>query len=212
LDACAVFTAFTAAKCRLVARALCRRGRDRSVIARSHFMRTIILAFAALIAAAGCATAQQTPPSPTCAAPEHRAFDFWIGEWDAYVTGTENLAGRSSIKSEDSGCVITEHWTSVQTGTFTGRSLNLYDRASGHWEQFWVDSTGELTHFVGGPIADGMRLVDAANITATQATPQHTRMTFTANPDGSVRQFGESSPDGQTWTADYDFTYRRRAG
>ncbi len=172
-------------------------------------MRHAALALALLCAAP--AALAQTPAPPTCAAPQHRAFDFWIGEWDAYVTGTENLAGRSSIKSEDAGCVITEHWQSVRA-PYSGRSLNIYDRASGQWSQFWTDSTGEVTRFVGGPIEGGaMRLTDPANIAAGQPGPQHTRMTFTPNPDGSVRQHGETSPDGQTWTTSYDFTYRRRA-
>lgn len=174
-------------------------------------MRTIFAAFAVLGVSTSAALAQnQQPTPPTCEAAEHRAFDFWIGEWDAYVTGTENLAGRSSIRSEDSGCVITEHWTSVGA-PYSGRSLNLYDRATGHWEQFWVDSTGEVTRFVGGPHEGGMRLTDPANVTSRSPTPVHTRMTFTPNPDGSVRQHGETSPDGETWTTRYDFTYRRRA-
>jgi hypothetical protein len=38
------------------------------------------------------------------------------------------------------------------------------------------------------------------------------RMTYSPNPDGSVRQHGETSDDGgHTWTPDYDFTYRRAA-
>jgi hypothetical protein len=171
-------------------------------------MSKLAAAVALLFATAPIAAAQTpAPPSPTCEAPEHRAFDFWIGEWDAYVTGTENLAGRSTIAREDTGCVITEHWRSERVA-YTGRSLNLYDRESGKWEQFWVDSTGEVTHFVGGPTATGMQLVDANNRAAGQPAPVHTRMTFTANPDGSVRQFGETSADGVSWAASYDFTYR----
>lgn len=174
-------------------------------------MKHAALALAVLCAAPAALAQTQPPPPPTCAAAEHRAFDFWIGEWDAYVTGTENLAGRSSIKSEDAGCVITEHWQSVRAA-YSGRSLNIYDRANGQWNQFWTDSTGEVTRFVGGPIEGGaMRLTDPANVAAGQAGPAHTRMTFTPNPDGSVRQHGETSPDGAAWTTAYDFTYRRRA-
>jgi hypothetical protein len=170
-------------------------------------MRAILTAFAGALALIPIAVAQTQPaPPPNCSAPEFRAFDFWIGEWDAYVTGTENLAGRSTIAREDDGCVITEHWTSPG---YSGRSLNIYDRTTGHWNQFWVDSTGEATRFVGNPLNGGMQLTDPANInSAVGSTPMHTRMTFTANADGTVRQFGESSPDGEHWTARYDFTYR----
>lgn len=165
---------------------------------------------AAFVLLTACAHAQQAPPqTPTCAAPEYRAFDFWVGEWDAYVAGTENLAGRSSIRSENAGCVITEHWTSPR-GPYTGQSINIYDRVTGQWNQFYADSTGEVTRFVGAPFEGGMRLVDPANISAEQDGPRHTRMTFTPNADGAVRQHGESSTDGVTWTTDYAFIYRRR--
>lgn len=172
-------------------------------------MKHAVLALAVLCAAPAAHAQTQAPAPPACAAAEHRAFDFWIGEWDAYVTGTENLAGRSSIKSEDGGCVITEHWQSVGQ-PYSGRSLNIYDRTTAEWNQFWTDSNGEVTRFVGGPHQGGMRLTDPVNQGAGWEGRIHTRMTFTANPDGSVRQHGETSPDGQTWTSRYDFTYRRR--
>lgn len=155
----------------------------------------------------------QTSPPPNCNAPEHRAFDFWIGEWDVYTTGTNDLAGRSSIRSENGGCVITEQWSSLDGSNYTGRSINIYDRQTGHWEQVYADSTGELTHFVGGPYEGGMRLTDAANVRTgiNNGNPFQVRMTFTANPDGTVRQHGEtSSVGGGAWTSRYDLTYRRR--
>jgi hypothetical protein len=175
-------------------------------------MRTTLIACAALLAlgAAAPAYAQQQQAPPTCDAPEHRAFDFWIGEWDVYRAGADTLVGRSSIRSEDRGCVITEHFTSLGA-PYSGRSLNLYDRATGHWEQFWVDSTGEVTRFVGDAFEGGMRLTDPVNLTARSSTPVHTRMTFTNNPDGSVRQHGEVSADGAAWETRYDLIYRRRA-
>jgi hypothetical protein len=169
----------------------------------------------AAIATIGCASAQTapaapaTPPPPACTSPQHRAFDFWIGEWRAYVTGTENLAGLSTIAREDDGCVITEHWRSQRSG-FTGRSLNIYAADTGHWEQFWADSSGNITHFIGAPIENGMQLTAEDDHVAGAPVPVFNRMTFTRNADGSVRQFGEQSTDrGQTWSAQYDFTYRR---
>lgn len=176
-------------------------------------MVKLVAASLASIILIGCAHAQrQTPaaPPPTCDAPAHRAFDFWLGEWDVYVSGAETLAGRSTIAREDAGCVITEHWRS-QRAQYSGRSLNIYERISGHWEQFWVDSTGDITHFVGGPFERGMRLVAEDDVGPNNAAPVFNRMTFTPNPDGSVRQHGEQSVDrGATWTTTYDFTYRRR--
>ena len=38
-----------------------------------------------------------------------REFDFWIGDWTAYVTGTNNIAGYSRIDMASGGCMILEN-------------------------------------------------------------------------------------------------------
>jgi len=172
-------------------------------------MRLSMIIFAVALVTAPPALAQQAPSPPACASAEHRAFDFWIGEWQAFVTGTDQLAGLSSIRREDDGCVITEHWRS-QRASFTGHSLNVYDAGKRRWEQFWVDSSGDITHFIGNATADGIQLTAEDDIAAGQPAPVFNRMTFTRNADGSVRQHGEVSTDrGRTWASSYDFTYRR---
>jgi hypothetical protein len=170
-----------------------------------------LTAFAALLGLAPAALAQSAQPAPpTCDVSEHRALDFWIGEWDVYVTGGDTLAGRSSIRGEEAGCVITEQWRS-EGSPLTGRSLNVYDRETRRWEQFWVSSAGGLTHFIGAPIENGMVLTaPEARIWFAPGAVFQSRITLTRQPDGSVRQHGETSPDGQTWTTRYDYTYRRR--
>ncbi len=182
------------------------------------FVRQIALIVSAYLTHTGIACAQQTPQPapasqpPACQAASYRAFDFWLGEWRAYVTGTDRLAGLSTIKAEDAGCVITEHWRSQQSLGFTGRSLNTYSAEAKHWEQFWVDSSGDITHFIGGPTADGMVLTAEDDIGPGALDPIFNRMTFTRNADGSVRQRGQASTDrGKTWSDRYDFTYRRAA-
>lgn len=170
----------------------------------------IFLAALIAFAVATPAAAQQPPSTPSCEAHVYRAFDFWIGEWDAFRADTNAPAGRSSIRAEDSGCVITEHWVSLNT-PYSGRSLNIYDRASQNWEQFWVDSSGNRVHFIGGPTESGMRIATAAPVFVSPTQQAYSRITFTNNPDGTVLQHGEQSADGQSWTTSYAFIYRRRA-
>ena len=170
-------------------------------------MRTLF-AVVATLALIAPAHAQQQPQRPSCAGPEYRAFDFWIGEWDAFRADTNAPAGRSSVRAEDAGCVITEHWTSVGQ-PYSGRSLNIYDRASGKWEQFWVDSTGNRVRFVGGPTDAGMRITTEAPVAVSATQQAYSRITFTNNADGTVLQQGEQSTDGQAWTTTFAFTYRR---
>lgn len=168
-----------------------------------------LLTILASTAQAQTQTQTPAPPPPACAGAAHRAFDFWIGQWDAYVSGTETLAGRSVIEAKDAGCVIAEQWTSVRS-PYSGRSLTLLDSTTGQWLQFWVDSGGEITRFVGGPTATGMQFLAPDEAAPGRAGMQTLRMTFTRNPDGSVRQVGETSTDGgRTWAASYDFHYRK---
>lgn len=182
-------------------------------------VRVLLSAFAAALISAASATAQPSsaqpaaapPPMPTCSAAAHHALDFWIGEWDAFRADNNQLSGRSSITASDGGCVINEHWTSLGAGApYTGRSLNTFDASSGKWEQYWADSTGSHIYFVGGTGAAGA--ISMATLAAGPATPgspaQWQRVTLTPLPDGTVRQQGDTSPDGQTWTLSYALIYR----
>ena len=177
------------------------------LLARQITLATVLLATAPPVMAQPPAA-----PPPACTSEQHRAFDFWIGDWEAYVAGTDQLAGLSTISLEDGGCVVTEHWRSQRT-SYSGRSLNIYDAIAGRWEQFWTDSTGDITHFIGQATPSGMQLTAENDTSPSQQGVFSARMTFTHNDDGTVRQFGEISTDGgKTWTASYDFIYRRAKG
>ena len=101
------------------------------------------------------ATPTPPPPLPRCDRPEHRQFDFWVGEWDVRPNGQPESAPtplKNDIRLEDGGCVVTEHWTMPR---MTGRSVNIFDRTRGEWHQTWVDSTGGLHQYWGRADAEG---------------------------------------------------------
>jgi hypothetical protein len=186
-----------------------------SIIGAVHQKSLLVTLLAGTFAARGIATT--TPQgAPTCGSPEHRQFDFWLGEWDVY-SGSQ-LAGTNSITSEHDGCVIAEHW--VGTSGLTGSSLNVYDAATRRWHQTWVDSSGSLL-LLNGRFADGaMRLASDAVSDAHDTDPGSDarrgtldRITWTPNADGTLRQLWEQSTDGgRSWTIAFDGVYRRRAG
>lgn len=179
-------------------------------------MRGALLAFCVPLAVCVSAHAQtQSAPPPNCAAPEHHALDFWIGEWDAFRADNNRLSGHSSITATDGGCVINEHWTSIGAPfPYSGRSLNLYESTAHRWEQFWSDSTGSRVYFVGGAIADGavQMSTPVSSPTGANGAAQWQRVTFTPNADGTVTQQGDTSADGQTWTLSYRLIYRHHQG
>jgi hypothetical protein len=165
-----------------------------------------------LLLFAGTARAQTppVPPPPACTAPEHRQFDFWVGYWDVYPTGKDKLVAHSWIEKLYAGCTIRENWMPLKAAG--GGSLNMYDPADKKWHQTWQDSQNGRVEF-DGAVADG-KMVLVGNWKDANGPGQDalTRMTYTHNADGSVRQFGEQSTDsGKNWSPAFDFTYRKSA-
>jgi len=153
---------------------------------------------------APAATPQQ-PPKP-CASDKYRQFDFWLGSWD--VTEGDKPAGHNEVRLLHGGCVVTESWTSA-TGGFTGSSLNIYDRASDQWHQTWVDTSGTLLELNGD--LQGNEMVLSGRRRGPDGKENTHRITWTPNPDGTVRQHWEVSADGDNWQTLFDGLYHRVA-
>lgn len=156
------------------------------------------------------ASAETTAPPKPCDTPEHRAFDFWVGNWKVSVTGHDDQeAGTNEVKLLHDSCVVEENW--VGRGGMTGQSQNVY--ADGKWHQIWVDNGGGLLTMEGGT-ENGAMVMTTPMPTDWGANPGDKglqRITWTPNSDGSVRQHGERSTDGgKTWETNFDLTYRKK--
>ena len=180
--------------------------------------RLILLASAA---AAGPAAAQtstsstpapapQGPPPPACNSPEHRQFDFWVGRWDVYRTGTDTLVAHSLIESLYGGCAIRENWMPLRGSG--GGSLNSWLPRQGVWRQAWVDSANSWAIFEGG-IEDGAMVISGVwPGAAGPGSEPLVRIRYSREDGGAVRQAGQISTDGgQTWAPSFDLTYRPSA-
>lgn len=161
-----------------------------------------------IILAALLQTSPTPPPPQPCAASDHRQFDFWVGDWDVSPTGVKQVIAHSKIESLYAGCAIRENWMPLKGGG--GGSLNSYDPGSKRWRQTWVDSSNSRVEFVGGLVGEKMVLVGDWKGVNGPGKDAIIRMTYSRNPDGSVRQLGEQSVDmGLSWQPNFDFTYRR---
>ena len=164
--------------------------------------------FISAISIAACLPAfAQEPNKPSCAASEHRQFDFWLGEWS--VTNPDgSLAGHNSIRQEMGQCVLHERWQSA-TSPFNGESFNTFDAARGVWHQTWVDNSGLLLLLEGGLIGESMLLQGS---TGGTQSPQLQKITWTPNKNATVRQHWQtSSDDGKTWKTAFDGLYSPKA-
>ena len=162
-----------------------------------------------LIALAIAVAVQSAPPPPVdCTDANHRAFDFWIGDWAVSQTGGTAVIAKSKIE-KIVGCAISETYDQTmgpggRPVDYHGRSISSYVPAEGGWRQYYVDNGGAAVSLTGG-------IVNGAMVLSNKLPVGDSRMTLTANPDGSVRQHGELSTDGgKNWSTTFDFTYRKR--
>lgn len=171
------------------------------------------LAFFCLVAptlAQEQAATPKTPPKPICETMDaFNHFDFWLGEWNVYTNDEErSFQGTNAITKHHQNCLIMEHWTNAQGGT--GRSMNYYDAVEEQWRQLWV-AGGYSIDYTGGLDETGsMALVGKINYYQTGKSNAF-RGTWTANADGSVRQFFEQKDDETgEWRVWFDGLYIRK--
>ena len=146
-------------------------------------------------------TAQQ---NTSCTTPEHRQFDFWLGDWEV-KSPKGNIVGTNLITSEFGGCVLQEHWTNTQGNL--GSSFNIFSSSDQKWHQAWVDDGGTFLNLI-GEFKDGkMVLVDAASVVTNRIT-----WNLVDGDTDRVRQHWEQTQDGgKTWTTAFDGLYIRKA-
>lgn len=150
------------------------------------------------------AYAQQGP----CDTDGHHQFDFWVGEWAVYKTGTDTLVGHNTVRRILGGCVIEENWAG-STG-FEGKSLNTYNPRDSTWNQVWADQSGATYHFTGRREGDSMKL-RGATISRKGEPVQFTLDFHYAPQKDTVRQVWQVSKDeGAHWQVIFDGEYRRR--
>jgi hypothetical protein len=151
-------------------------------------------------AASSLLAAQETAPTPApkaCAAAEHRQFDFWIGDWDAYdLSDTAQAVARIQVTPIMGGCVLREVYD--QGDGLNGESFSLWDAPRKRWHQSWVTNRGSLLLLEGR--LEGPRMV----LTAPEWKPDGSSTLLRGMwwPDGeNVRHKADRSSDkGKTWS------------
>jgi len=153
------------------------------------------------------APVQTQVPATACNSAAFRQFDFWKGNWE--VTSGGQPAGTNSIYPILDGCALQENWLGAGEGGISGNSFNIYDQATGRWHQTWVDSSGALLQLNGG-LVDGVMVLSGERPARDGSANVLHKISWTPNPDGSVRQLWEASKDdGESWSVLFDGLYTR---
>lgn len=136
----------------------------------------------------------------------YRHFDFWLGEWDVMVNGRK--VGDNSITMAKGGCAVHENYKTA--GNYAGQSINFYDPIDKKWHQHWVGSSGDVYNYLETKREPGL-LQFESKFMRPSGNISLSRLTFTLNNDGTVRQLFEgSTDDGKTWTPSFDGLYKKK--
>lgn len=126
-----------------------------------------------------------------CNSENHRAFDFWLGDWEVYNKKGDHI-GSNNIHLIQNGCGIQENW--VSKGSGAGTSYNFYDSKTQKWYQSWISNSGNALLLSGG-YHDGKMEMQSQLIEG-----KIDRIKWIPEEDGSVLQIWEISTDkGETW-------------
>jgi len=138
---------------------------------------------------------------------ESRQFDFWIGDWEAFVGNRK--VGENSVKLQADGCALEENWK-ASAGGF-GKALNSYDAVNKKWKQFYVMSQGVIYEFH-GEFKDNVMRMEGETIGANGAKVLNVvEHHFLA--DKTVRQFWKISNDGgKTWQPIWNAIFKKKTG
>lgn len=155
-----------------------------------------------------------------CSAPVYRQFDFWIGDWQVFKSGTEKLAGVDQIESILDGCALDQDWLQLDDSfrpeggdsRLKGRSL-LSVTQDGKWRQTWVDNSGYMNTLTGGREENGDMVLRSGPVRYPSSNGGYANVYFewrwTPNADGTVRSWGRTKvgEDGE-WNISFDNIYR----
>ena len=180
--------------------------------------RAIVWCCASMVAVADNVAGQDAPAATMargqapCHTDAHRAFDFWLGDWDVFGPDGK-LAGRSRVVAILDGCVVQEEWDSAPDApnapAVRGRSLSLLDRGTKTWHQTYVDNSGALLRLDGGREGESMTMTGER--TGGDGRVRRYRLTWSPESRDEVQQLFEvSENDGRSWQVVFEGRYVRR--
>jgi ketosteroid isomerase-like protein len=154
------------------------------------------------------APSAESPKPVSCAMPEYRQFDFWVGDWDAFdVDNPTIVVARTQVDRILGGCVLRENYEGVDG--HRGQSFSIYDASRKTLHQSWVTNRGQLL-VIEGKIEGGEMILSGAD---RAADGKERRIRGTWKPvNGGVRETAITSTDGgKTWDPWFDLMFRPAA-
>jgi hypothetical protein len=141
-----------------------------------------------------------------CAAPLHRQFDFWVGDWDVFERADPaHRVARAQVSLILDGCVLLEEYDGADG--HRGKSFSLYDAATKRWRQTWVTNRGEVLDIQGELDPSGAMVLTGFDRDPAGA-PRQVRGRWIAERDGTVRESAERQAAAAPWRPWFDLEFR----
>jgi hypothetical protein len=158
-------------------------------------------------AALPCVSSSPSRPAAQCGAPEHRQFDFWVGNWDVFerANGAQRVA-RAQVSLILDDCVLLEEYAGADG--HRGKSFSLYDSATHSWRQTWVTNRGEVLDIRGGLDPGGAMVLSGFDRDPAGAPRQVRGRWELESGGGGVREIAERRVAGAPWTPWFDLEFR----
>jgi hypothetical protein len=150
-------------------------------------------------------SSSQSSKAASCATPEYRQFDFFVGDWDAYdMDNPDKIVARNQVTRILDNCVVLEDYQGANGSH--GESFSIYDASRGVWHQTWVTNRGRLLIIEGKMQGDEMVLSGADR---TDDGKDRQVRGIWKSVDGGVRETATTSIDGgKTWQPWFDLIFR----
>jgi hypothetical protein len=141
----------------------------------------------------------------TCAAPNYREFDFWVGDWDVFdVDKLAIKVARAHVEPILNGCVLREIYEG--TDGHQGQSFSIFDASRQIWHQSWVTNNGQLLVIEGGMQAGAMILSGADR--TPDGKERLVRGLWKPVSEGIRESATRSTDGGLTWKPWFDLLFR----
>jgi hypothetical protein len=151
-------------------------------------------------------SAAESPIAASCLSSAHREFDFWVGDWDVFDSGSpiganSTKVARARVDLILDGCVLREDYQG--TDGHRGQSFTIYDGGRKVWHQSWVTNRGELLLIEG-------RIEHGAMVLSGEDRAKGALVRGVWKPEkGCVRETAATSTDGgRTWKRWFDLVFR----
>jgi hypothetical protein len=145
-----------------------------------------------------------TTNAESCATPEIRQLDYWLGSW-TMGEGADKSVSKVSLSLDK--CVFIEHWENGK-GHVTEKMF-AYSQEEKNWYGMFVDNQGRVHTFLDGKVTSDVAEFHGPSRGTNGETVLNRLKIIRVSPDKLEEVWEKSTDNGAHWIAAYSVEYSR---